>query len=332
MFDTALPEPPHEDLFGNGVHRALQRKGSREKVLEAAHGAVFQGQRGSLQEALTGRKGMRILNAASESLVRTAEAPPETAYSYSAWCLAGLPHRELPRDPESPDITPDWLIETGGARLLVRPGVRVLDDNSRVPLGVPFGSYARLLLIDWQTEALERGSREITIGTSARSPTHKAHPDSGGGEFDGSEIVEVMLFEAGRDGSEVFDLAEEPLDEVAVSIEEWTEPRNVHPVRHRFDVGPGTPVRQFFSQRVAVVGAIGKQDLTFADRIEHVASAATVMRLACRQLEGYRVAVGIDKGVDLGRQPAPRAPHAAGWSVVPFVGFLRTPFLTLAAC
>ena len=29
------------------------------------------------------------------------------------------------------------------------------------------GSFARLLLIDWQTEALERGCREIVIGKSA---------------------------------------------------------------------------------------------------------------------------------------------------------------------
>ena len=29
------------------------------------------------------------------------------------------------------------------------------------------GSFARLLLIDWQTEALERGSREIVLGKSA---------------------------------------------------------------------------------------------------------------------------------------------------------------------
>ena len=123
----------------------------------------------------------------------------------------------------------------------------------------------------------------------SKSPTHIVHPDSG------------------RGCSEAFDLAEEPLDEVAVSVDEWTEPGNVHAVRHRFDVGPGTAVRQFGSQRVTVVGAIREQHLTFADLVEHVAGAAAVMRLAFRQLNGNRVAVGIDKSVDLGGQPAPRA-------------------------
>jgi hypothetical protein len=36
--------------------------------------------------------------------------------------------------------------------------------------------------------------------------------------------------------------------------------------------------------------------------------------------------------VDLGGQPAPRAPHAAGVSDVPRGGVLQRHFLTLAAC
>jgi hypothetical protein len=74
--------------------------------------------------------------------------------------LAGLPHRELPPGQNG-------LICTDFARLLVRPGIRLRDDNSEEPLRVPMGSFARLLLIDWQTEALERGCREIVIGKSA---------------------------------------------------------------------------------------------------------------------------------------------------------------------
>ena len=48
-----------------------------------------------------------------------------------------------------------------------------------------------------------------------RSPTHKAHPNSGGGEFDDCEIVFGMLFVSGSDSTVVFDFAKEPLDCVA---------------------------------------------------------------------------------------------------------------------
>lgn len=68
--------------------------------------------------------GRQIADTASASLVREAEGGSELGYSYSAWCLAGLPHRDLPAGKE-------WLIETGFARLLVRPGIRLRDDSSR---------------------------------------------------------------------------------------------------------------------------------------------------------------------------------------------------------
>ena len=48
----------------------------------------------------------------------------------------------------------------------------------------------------------------------------KSHPDSDGSEFDGSEIVFRTLVVSGCDGSEVFELVEEALDEIAVAIEE----------------------------------------------------------------------------------------------------------------
>ena len=73
--------------------------------------------------------------------------------------LAGLPHREHPAGE-------DWLIATDYAQLLVRPGVRVLDDGSRESLAVPSGTIARLLLIDLQSEALEKGSRDIELGSN----------------------------------------------------------------------------------------------------------------------------------------------------------------------
>ena len=63
------------------------------------------------------------------------------------------------------------------------------------------------------------------------------------------------------------------------------------------------------------------------------AALRAVVSLALGELERDRVAVGIDEGMDFGRQSASRAPHASGSSVVPSGGGVsRPPFLTLAAC
>lgn len=117
-----------------------------------------------------------------------------------------------------------------------------------------------------------------------------------------------MLFEACCDGSEVLDFAEKAFDEVAVAIEELAEGRDVFPVRHWLHVCPGAAFRERAAQVVAVVGAVGQQDLAFADVVQHIGGAAPVMSLAFGQLQPDRQAVGIDEGMDLRRQSAPRAP------------------------
>ena len=85
------------------------------------------------------------------------------------------------------------------------------------------------------------------------------------------------------------------------------------------------------TQGIAVVGAIGQEDLARPEARQHVVGALAVMGLPLAELEGDGQTVGIDEGMDLGGQSAPRAPHASGSKLVPSGG-LRPPFLTLAAC
>jgi len=153
-------EQGHPDLFGGlaTIHDVVSAVGPKGAI-DAAWNEVCKPNPGSLPRALAGRAGRQIADAASAALIRGLEGAGEIGYSYSAWCLAGLPHRDTPAGTS-------WLIETDFARLLVRAGARLRDDNSEEPLRVPSGSLARLLLIDWQTEALERGSREIVMGRS----------------------------------------------------------------------------------------------------------------------------------------------------------------------
>lgn len=145
------------DLFS--IHGLVAERGSLGAVDHARSATLSRCPEDppSLLDALAGRSGRRIVDAASATMAREIEGGAEVGYSYSAWCLAGLPHRERPPGE-------DWLIKTDYAQLLVKPGVRVRDDDTREALAVPSGTLARLLLIDWQSEAYESGSREIVLG------------------------------------------------------------------------------------------------------------------------------------------------------------------------
>ncbi|MCQ4158691.1 replication protein RepA [Roseomonas sp. GC11] len=148
------------DLFGS-IHELVEAKGAQEAVTSAGGIAArledTDPGRASLIRTVAGRNGRRIADTAAASIIRDVEQDFEIGYTYSAWCLAGLPHREHPPGE-------DWLIGTDYAQLLVRPGVRVMDNGTREHLSVPVGTLARLILIDWQTEAFEKGSREIVMG------------------------------------------------------------------------------------------------------------------------------------------------------------------------
>src|SRR5579871_7037156 len=95
----------------------------------------------------------------------------------------------------------------------------------------------------------------------SRSSTHKPHPDTCGDEFNDSEVVGVVFFEARGNGSEMLDLVEEPLDEVAIAIEKRAEGRNVDAPRHGFDVRPRAARGQAVAEGIAVISAVGEQGL-----------------------------------------------------------------------
>lgn len=145
------------ELFS--IHGLVAERGGKGAVAYAQSAAMSRGPEDppSLLDALAGRSGRRIVDTASASMTREIEGGSEIGYSYSAWCLAGLPHRDRPTGE-------DWLIKTDFAQLLVRPGARLRDDDTREILAVPSGTLARLLLIDWQSEAYEGGNREIWLG------------------------------------------------------------------------------------------------------------------------------------------------------------------------
>lgn len=152
--------------------------------------------------------------------------------------------------------------------------------------------------------------------------------------FDESKIIGVVLFETCGDGTEVLQLIEETLNEVAEAVEEGAERRDVNASWHRLNIGPATASGHFPAQGIAVIGAVCEENLAFTEIVNHTGCATAIVRLTFRQLQCDRKAIGVDKSMDFRRQAAPGAPHAAGVSVTPSGGirFFGAPFLTLAAC
>src|SRR3954468_9292618 len=80
---------------------------------------------------------------------------------YSGWCQAALPHRRLSDDQ-------GWQIDGERVSLVVEPGMRRTTNGKPEPVGVPYGSRARLILLRLQSEALRTGCREVELGRSLR--------------------------------------------------------------------------------------------------------------------------------------------------------------------
>jgi Plasmid encoded RepA protein len=82
-------------------------------------------------------------------------------FLYAGWCQAALPHKKL-ADGKG------WQIEGEHVALIVEPGMRRGPFGEPIPVGVPYGSRARLILLYLQSEAMKSGSREVALGKSLR--------------------------------------------------------------------------------------------------------------------------------------------------------------------
>lgn len=111
------------------------------------------------KEAALKATGERAVVEAAAGYLAAEDA--EIGFIYSGWAQAALPHRRLADDAV-------WSIKTERLGLLVQPGLRMVPDGPEVPIGVPYGSRARLILLYLQSEALRTGSRRIELGRSLR--------------------------------------------------------------------------------------------------------------------------------------------------------------------
>lgn len=84
------------------------------------------------------------------------EEADKLGFTYSGFALTSLPHK-----PQTDNV---WRREGHNLTMLLQGGV----DRAGNSLGVPYGSYARFILLFLQSEAVKSGSREIELGRSMR--------------------------------------------------------------------------------------------------------------------------------------------------------------------
>ncbi len=152
-------------------------------------------------------------------------------------------------------------------------------------------------------------------------------PDTDGGEFEHGEIVRGGLFVARGDTSEVFDLVEEALDEIALFVKLGIERTGLASVGLGRDIGGCSATFDPVSDAVGIVGVgivglVGQADAALLQRLEQRASGLAVVGLARGEREADRPAVRGGDGVKLGGQSSSGAAHAT----------ISTVFFELAAC
>ena len=125
------------------------------------------------------------------------------------------------------------------------------------------------------------------------------------------------------DGSELLELAEEVLDEVALPVDLSIIVARVRSCGFgRNDRSDAGGAEWLDDPLVGVEGAIGEQEAGLQTGQESVSAVQIVSLAGCEQKLG-RSAVGVDEGVDLGAQSASAEPDG----FVVFGLFLRAPAL-----
>ena len=121
--------------------------------MEKVHWLIrTQGIEEARRQAVTKRE-RRVVEAAYQVL---SEDEDRIGFCYSGFALTSLPHKptqELTCKREGPNL-----------KLVIQSGV----DANEKPLGLPYGSYARYILLFLQSEAVKTRSRDIQLGRSMR--------------------------------------------------------------------------------------------------------------------------------------------------------------------
>jgi Plasmid encoded RepA protein len=121
--------------------------------MAAIHQLIMQfGIEEARRQAVTKHERM-VVEAAYQVLSDDAE---RMGFTYSGFALTSLPHK--------PQESTTWRREGHNLTLVLQAGV----DQQERNLGLPYGSYARFILLFLQSEAIRTRSREIELGRSMK--------------------------------------------------------------------------------------------------------------------------------------------------------------------
>jgi hypothetical protein len=122
------------------------------------------------QAALLSEIDRRPVDAAASYM---ADEDSGIGFIYSGLCQAALPHKKLAN-------TTAWQITSDHITLVVDPGSKPGLNNTPEPVGVPYGSRARLIMLYLQSEAIRTKSRQVHLGRSMRDWLKKMGVPIGG--------------------------------------------------------------------------------------------------------------------------------------------------------
>lgn len=102
-------------------------------------------------EATKGKADLVCVKAAHEVL---SDELYEIGIAHAGFAMAALPHRKVKETV--------WKRQGGNIKLLIESGL----DQDENPVGIPYGSIARMILLYLQTQAVRTQRREIELGSS----------------------------------------------------------------------------------------------------------------------------------------------------------------------
>jgi hypothetical protein len=120
----------------------------------------------------------------------------------------------------------------------------------------------------------------------------------------------------------VFELAEEALDEIALSIDSRIDGTPDDAAGAAWNAGFGAGARDEFEDGVTVIASVGDHGDGRGQASEQLRDEGHVRSLAGRQEEPYRQTILVHHGVDFGAQSSTRTAN----------GVIRAPFFPPAAC
>ena len=160
--------------------------------------------------------------------------------------------------------------------------------------------------------------KRVCLGSGLINP----HPQSNRCEGDGGEKIPGEFVVARGDASEVFELAEEALDQITLAIEAGIDRSLDLAVALGRNMGLAAAATDQINQVLPVISAIGDDDGRRGKSFDKCGRNGLVGRLSWRESEADRQSALIDDDMDLAGQSSTRAAD----------GVIRAPFLPPAAC